>query len=100
MVSCTGMMSTIQPYRVYDITLWYLEQALKRFHDALDKGQGNENKMNSQFLRQKMGQPVLFGKFLLIYICIFHVLNDLLLIYICKLHWNRTLQVMLFNSST
>ena len=27
------------------------------------------------------------GKFLLIYICNFHVLSDLLLIYICKLHW-------------
>ena len=24
----------------------------------------------------------------MIYICNFHVLNDLLLIYICKLHWN------------
>ena len=33
------------------------------------------------------------GKFLLIYICNFHVLSNLLLIYICKLHWNsrRTL---------
>jgi mRNA-degrading endonuclease YafQ of YafQ-DinJ toxin-antitoxin module len=29
------------------------------------------------------------GQSLLIYIRIFHVLNDLLLIYICKLHWNR-----------
>ena len=29
------------------------------------------------------------GKFLLIYIWNFHVLNHLLLIYICKLHWNR-----------
>ena len=28
------------------------------------------------------------GKFLLIYICIFHVLSNLLLIYLCKLHWN------------
>ena len=28
------------------------------------------------------------GKFLLIYICNFHVLSNLLLIYICKLHWN------------
>ena len=28
------------------------------------------------------------GESLLIYICNFHVLNDLLLIYICKLHWN------------
>ena len=28
------------------------------------------------------------GKFLLIYICNFHVLSHLLLIYICKLHWN------------
>jgi hypothetical protein len=28
------------------------------------------------------------GKFLLIYICNFHVLNHLPLIYICKLHWN------------
>ena len=28
------------------------------------------------------------GKLLLIYICIFHVLNDLLMIYICKLNWN------------
>ena len=28
------------------------------------------------------------GESLLIYISIFHVLNDLLLIYICKLHWN------------
>ena len=27
------------------------------------------------------------GKFLLIYICNFHVLSHLLLIYICKLHW-------------
>jgi IPT/TIG domain len=27
------------------------------------------------------------GTFLLIYICNFHVLNNLLLIYICKLHW-------------
>ena len=27
------------------------------------------------------------GKFLLIYICNFHVLSNLLLIYICKLHW-------------
>jgi hypothetical protein len=29
------------------------------------------------------------GKFLMIYICNFHVLNHLLLIYICKLHWSR-----------
>ena len=29
------------------------------------------------------------GKFLLIYICNFHVLSNLLLNYICKLHWNR-----------
>jgi hypothetical protein len=29
------------------------------------------------------------GKFLLIYICNFHVLSHLLMIYICKLHWNR-----------
>ena len=28
------------------------------------------------------------GKSLLIYICNFHVLSNLLLIYICKLHWN------------
>ena len=28
------------------------------------------------------------GKFLLIYICNFHVLSHLLLIYICKLYWN------------
>ena len=28
------------------------------------------------------------GKFLLIYICNFHVLSNLLLNYICKLHWN------------
>jgi membrane-bound metal-dependent hydrolase YbcI (DUF457 family) len=28
------------------------------------------------------------GKFLLIYICIFHVLSNFLLIYICKLHWS------------
>ena len=28
------------------------------------------------------------GKFLLINICNFHVLSQLLLIYICKLHWN------------
>ena len=28
------------------------------------------------------------GKFLLIYICHFHVLSHFLLIYICKLHWN------------
>ena len=28
------------------------------------------------------------GKFVLIYICILHVLSHLLLIYICKLHWN------------
>ena len=27
-------------------------------------------------------------KFLLIYICNFHVLNNFLLIFICKLHWN------------
>jgi hypothetical protein len=27
------------------------------------------------------------GKFLLSYICNFHVLSNLLLIYICKLHW-------------
>ena len=27
------------------------------------------------------------GKFLLIYICKFHVLSQLLLIYICNLHW-------------
>ena len=30
------------------------------------------------------------GESLLIYICNFHVLSDLLLIYIYKLHWNRT----------
>ena len=30
-----------------------------------------------------------FGKFLLIYICNFHVLSHLLFIYICKLHWNH-----------
>ena len=29
------------------------------------------------------------GKFLLFYICNFHVLRRLLLIFICKLHWNR-----------
>ena len=29
------------------------------------------------------------GKSLLIYICNFHVLSNLLLIYICKLHWNQ-----------
>jgi hypothetical protein len=29
-----------------------------------------------------------YGKFLLIYICNFHVLSHLLLIFICKLHWN------------
>ena len=28
------------------------------------------------------------GKFLLIYLCNFHVSSHLLLIYICKLHWN------------
>ena len=32
--------------------------------------------------------PRAAGKFLLIYICNFHVLSNLLLIYICKLHWN------------
>ena len=31
------------------------------------------------------------GKFLLIYICNFHVLSNLLLIFICKLHWNSSL---------
>jgi magnesium-transporting ATPase (P-type) len=31
------------------------------------------------------------GKFLLIYICNFHVLSHLLLIYICKLHWMQLL---------
>ena len=31
------------------------------------------------------------GKSLLMYICIFHVLSDLLLIYICKLHWTLRL---------
>ena len=31
------------------------------------------------------------GKFLLIYICNFHVLSHFLLIYICKLHWNLLL---------
>ena len=29
------------------------------------------------------------GNSLMIYICNFHVLNNLLLIHICKLHWNR-----------
>jgi hypothetical protein len=29
------------------------------------------------------------GEFLLIYICNFHVLSNLLLIYICQLHWNH-----------
>ena len=33
------------------------------------------------------------GKFLLIYVCNFHVLSDLLLIYICKLHWNLVMNV-------
>ena len=33
------------------------------------------------------------GKSLLIYICNFHVISNLLLIYICKLHWNRTRRV-------
>jgi hypothetical protein len=33
------------------------------------------------------------GKFLLIYICNFHVLIHLLLIYICKLHWNLNIKV-------
>ena len=28
------------------------------------------------------------GKLLMIYMCNFHVLSNLLLIYICKLHWN------------
>ena len=28
------------------------------------------------------------GRFLMIYICNFHVLSNLLLINICKLHWN------------
>ena len=31
------------------------------------------------------------GKLLMIYICNFHVLSDLLLICICKLHWNTEL---------
>ena len=31
------------------------------------------------------------GSLLMIYLCNFHVLNNLLLIYICKLHWNRCL---------
>ena len=34
------------------------------------------------------------GKFLLIYICNFHVLSNLLLIYICKFHWNQVLMLM------
>ena len=39
------------------------------------------------------------GKFLLIYICNFHVLSHLLLIYICKLHWNlNTMFVCQVNS--
>ena len=29
------------------------------------------------------------GNFLMIHICNFHVLSNLLLIYICKLHWNQ-----------
>ena len=33
------------------------------------------------------------GKSIMMYICNFHVLSNLLLIYICKLHWNRTLTV-------
>jgi hypothetical protein len=33
------------------------------------------------------------GKFLLIYICNFHVLSNLLLIYICKLLWNLGLSL-------
>ena len=32
------------------------------------------------------------GKSLLIYICNFHVLSNLLLIYICKLHWKGTVR--------
>jgi hypothetical protein len=32
--------------------------------------------------------PEVRGWCLLIYICNFHVLSNLLLIYICKLHWN------------
>ena len=35
------------------------------------------------------------GKFLMIYICNFHVLNHFLLIYICKLHWNLSTAVFL-----
>ena len=34
------------------------------------------------------------GKFLLIYICNFHVLSNLLLIYICKLHWNLNMKIL------
>jgi hypothetical protein len=41
----------------------------------------------------------IIGKFLLIYICNFHVLSHLLLIYICKLHWNlNTMFVYQVNS--
>ena len=43
--------------------------AMKRFHQALDKGQVNEAKMNAHFLQQKMGNPVLFGDI----IQLFHV---------------------------
>ena len=35
------------------------------------------------------------GKFLLIYMCNFHVLSHFLLIYICKLHWNQTLEMVI-----
>ena len=38
--------------------------------------------------QSEQGPLQLDGKLLMIYICIFHVLNHLLLIYICKLHWN------------
>ena len=39
--------------------------------------------------RDVVSKMVELGKFLLIYICNFHVLSHFLLIYICKLHWNR-----------
>ena len=53
-------------------------------------------KYHSNLLASRSRIP---GKWLLIYICNFHVLSDLLLIYMCKLHWNlNTMFVCQVNS--
>ena len=53
----------------------------------------SDRAFNIMYSNRKRNLPSEFieGNFLLIYICNFHVLSNLLLIYIYKLHWNLSL---------